>query len=129
MKTSLVEEVLNGYAVEFGSRTYGLDTSITQMLCNPGRPKGMDLPLSSSGISISGPSLKLEVTKKSFKIFDEEKGGAPLARIDIEAHDGKPANHLQHGLSDYFDRHGDEAYDIIGEVFRLKTIIKMPWEK
>jgi len=78
---------------------------------------------SQEAFSKSSLNLKKEaVDGKSWKIFDESKGGAPLLRVDYEAHHGKPPAHLQYDKSFYTGRHGEEAFETFVDVF-LKTKI------
>lgn len=62
--------------------------------------------------------IDLSITRGSVKLLPHE-GGSPLLRVDRNAHDGKPENHLQFGFGTYTGRHGEEAYDIFAEVFRF----------
>jgi len=79
-------------------------------------------------------SAYLELTQKTSLI--REEGNSPLIRVDREGHHGLPADHLQYGGSDesageypYTGRSGDEAYDILAEVYRLSKLpIKLPGE-
>ncbi len=69
------------------------------------------------------------IKPNSTRLFGEESE-PPLLRIDRKAHHGLPKNHLQYGEKDYTGRYGDEAYDILGEVFKKsKRNILFPFDE
>lgn len=80
--------------------------------------------------------LGFSVNPRSTKFFGEECK-TPLLRIDRNANHGLPENHLQFGKDTYLGRHGNEAYEILTDVFRKskREILfpfdekKKPWER
>tara|TARA_Y100000310_G_scaffold193198_1_gene193167 strand:+ start:381 stop:845 length:465 start_codon:yes stop_codon:yes gene_type:complete len=61
---------------------------------------------------------RLDVSPNTTRLF-MEGNSTPVMRVDRNAHHGKPADHLQYGDGLYTGRNGNEAYDILGEIFRL----------
>ena len=74
-------------------------------------------------------NLYLSATESSYKIFDSEKGGAPLIRLDLNPHHGMPSKHLQFGEDFYTDRKGEEAVEIFSQILILNHKIRFPGEK
>lgn len=97
-------------------------------------PKPIELPKFESiklpsSLSLDYDRLSLIGSKKGYKIFDSNNGGAPLMRLDFDSHHGLPKNHLQHGEHDYFGRSGKEALEIFTEMYLKNKNIKFPWEE
>jgi len=71
----------------------------------------------------------LSIKPNSTKLFGPEIG-SPFMRIDRKSHDGLPENHLQYGFGEYTGRHGNEAYEILTDVFtKSKRNILFPFDE
>jgi hypothetical protein len=72
-------------------------------------------------------------TPKSYKIFESSKpisapeigssgprykSSAPLVRLDLEGHHGKPPQHIQFGKGEYTGREGSEAVEIFKHIVK-----------
>jgi len=76
-------------------------------------------------LPISSKNFIMNINQGATRIMSDERGLAPLLRIDRQAHHKMPANHLQYGKKLYTGRHGDEAYDILAEVYVNNPNIKI----
>lgn len=126
MNATSLEHRLDGTAGGFGAISHSsLDTYVGNMgvlyAFGPSCPFA-PLPIGPSSpiqpLPRIGPSIypTIDINPGSIRIFGE-RGQPPLVRIDRDPHHGQEPDHMQYGDKENAGRSGNEAYDIIAQLY------------